>query len=53
MISTMDSRYPIHFVKIDPLTPELFPYNSIGNYNAKPILAFLCNDLHISQSYYI
>ena len=25
MISTMDSRYPISFIKIDPLTLELLP----------------------------
>ena len=40
MISITDSRYPISFVKIDPLTLELLPFLSIGNYNAKPILAF-------------
>ena len=26
MISTMDSGYPIRFVKIDPLTLELLPF---------------------------
>ena len=40
MISTMDSRYRISLVKIDSLTLELLPLFSIGNYNAKPILAF-------------
>ena len=49
MISTMDSRYPISLVKIDLLTLELLPLFSIGNYKAKPILAFLCDDLHISS----
>ena len=40
MISTMDSRYPISWSKS---TPEHLSYCrcfSIGNYNAKPILAF-------------
>ena len=32
MISTMDSRYPISLVKIDPLTLELLPLFSICNY---------------------
>ena len=49
MISTMDSRYPISLVKIDPLTLELLPLFSICNYKAKPILTFLCDDLHISS----
>ena len=49
MINTMDSGYPISFVKIDPLTLELLPLFSIGNYNAKPILAFFCDNLHISS----
>ena len=49
MISTMNSRYPISLVKIDTLTLELLPCLSIGNYKAKPILAFLCDDLHISS----
>ena len=49
MISTMDSRYPISLVKIDPLTLELLPLFSIGNYKTKPILAFLCDDPHISS----
>ena len=40
MISTIDSRYPISLVKIDPLTLELLPLLSIGSYKAKPILAF-------------
>ena len=48
MISTMELRYPISFLKIDPLTLELLHFFSIGNYNAKPILAFLCDNLHIS-----
>ena len=48
MMSTMDSHHPISLVKIDPLTLELLPLFSIGNYKAKPILAFLCDDLHIS-----
>ena len=50
MISTMDSRYPISLVKIDPLTLELLPlfkYRQL--HNAEPILAFLCDDLHISS----
>ena len=46
MISTIDSRYLISLVKIDPLT-SYCPCFSIGNYKAKPILAFLCDDLHI------
>ena len=42
MISTMDSRYPISLVEIDSLILELLPFFfSIGNYKAKPILAFL------------
>ena len=45
MISTMDSRYPISLVKIDPLSLELLP---LFYYKAKSILAFLCDDLHIS-----
>ena len=49
MISTMDSRYPISLVKIDPLTLEFLPLFSKGNYKAKAILAFLCDDLHISS----
>ena len=53
MTSTMDFRYPISLVKIDPLKLELLPCFGIGNYKAKPILAFLCDDLHISSSYYI
>ena len=31
-------QYPISLVKIDPLTLELMPLFSIGNYKAKPIL---------------
>ena len=38
MSSTIDSRYPISFVKIDPLTLELLPFFGIGIYRAKPIL---------------
>ena len=34
LISTLDSRYPISLVK------SYCPCFSIGNYNAKPILAF-------------
>ena len=49
MISTMDSRYPISLVKIDFLHLSYCPCFSIGNYKAKPILAFLCDDLHISS----
>ena len=46
----MDSQYPVRFIKIDPLTLELLPLSlSKDNYNAKPILAFLCNYLHISS----
>ena len=48
-MSTMD-MYPISLVKIDPLTLELLPLFSICNYKAKPILAFLCDDLHISSN---
>ena len=44
----MDSQYPLSLVKIDPLTLEYRPCFVIGNYKAKPILAFLCDDLHIS-----
>ena len=40
MISTMNSRYPISLVKMDPLTLELLPLFSICNYKAKPILTF-------------
>ena len=49
MISNMDSRYPISLVKIDSLTLELLPCFGISNYKAKPRLAFLCDDLHISS----
>ena len=49
IISTIDSRYPISLVKIDPFTLELLPLFCIGNYKAKPILAFLCDDLYISS----
>ena len=38
---------PISLVKIDPLTLSYCP--CIGNYKAKPILAFLCDDVHISS----
>ena len=48
MISTMDFRYFISLIKIDPLTLELLPLFWYSNYKAKPILAFLCDDLHIS-----
>ena len=51
MISTMDSRHPVSLVKIDLLTLELLPLFGIGNYKAKPILAFLCDDLHISSKF--
>ena len=54
MISTMDSRYPLSLVKIDPLTLELLPLFSICNYMAKPILAFFCVVIFtFHQSYYI
>ena len=49
MISTMDCRYPISLAKIDPLTLELLPLFLYSNYKAKPILAFLCDDPHISS----
>ena len=49
MISTMDSQYPISLVKIDPFTLSYCPCFGIGNYKAKLILAFLCDDLHISS----
>ena len=39
MISTMDSD-PISLIKIDPLTLNYCPCFNIGNYKAKPILAF-------------
>ena len=53
MISTMDFRYPISLVKIDPLTLELLPCFGMGNYKAKPILAFLCDDLISSKLLYL
>ena len=43
MISTMNSRYAISLVLIYPLTLEILPLLSNGNYKAKPILAFLCD----------
>ena len=44
----------ICFVKIYPFKFLCYcPCLSVGNYNVKLILAFLCNELHISQSYYI
>ena len=49
----MDSRHPISLVKIDSLTLELFPLFGIGNYTAKPILAFIMLILSFHQSYYI
>ena len=49
MISTMDFRYPISLVNIDPKTLDYCPCLSIGNYKAKLLLALLCDDLHISS----
>ena len=49
MMSTVNSRYPVRLVKIDPLTLELLPLLKYRQLKAKPILAFLCDDLHISS----
>ena len=49
MISTIDSQYPISLMKLNSKHLSYCPCFSIGNYKAKPILAFLCDDLHISS----
>ena len=50
MISTMNSRCPISFAKINPLTLDFYPCK--GNYNAKPISIFVIF-FTFNQSYYI
>ena len=42
MISTIDSRYPLSLVKIDPLTLELLPLFKYRQLKCKTYISFFC-----------